>query len=64
MAAAVWAGAMPSVVAPELMVVARLDPTDRAWCGVGRFEAPPSGKVGAASEERRVLPRLLWGSER
>eukprot|EP00969_Alexandrium_andersonii_P337222 14904844-Alexandrium_andersonii.AAC.1 len=63
MAAAVGAGTMPGV-APELMVAARLDLTDRAWCGVSQLDAPPRGTAGAASEDRRVLLRPLWESER
>eukprot|EP00969_Alexandrium_andersonii_P219826 9708584-Alexandrium_andersonii.AAC.1 len=46
------------------MVVARLGPMDRARCDVSRFEAPPSGAAGTASEERQFLPRLLWEPER
>eukprot|EP00969_Alexandrium_andersonii_P121682 5379942-Alexandrium_andersonii.AAC.1 len=46
------------------MVVARLGPMDRARCGVSRFDAPPSGTAGAASEERLVLLRPFWEPER
>eukprot|EP00969_Alexandrium_andersonii_P086027 3792646-Alexandrium_andersonii.AAC.1 len=46
------------------MVVARLGPMDRARCGVSRVETPPSGKAGAASEERRALLRPFWEPER
>eukprot|EP00969_Alexandrium_andersonii_P141948 6275685-Alexandrium_andersonii.AAC.1 len=37
---------------------------DRARCGVSRYEAPPSGTAGAASEGRLVHLRLVWEPER
>eukprot|EP00969_Alexandrium_andersonii_P144812 6403977-Alexandrium_andersonii.AAC.1 len=47
------------------MVVARLDPKNKAWGGVGRLEAPRSGTaLGAASEELPSLRRPLRGPER